>query len=189
MNRQCNVGRFSQGFTLIEILAVIVIIGLITSIVSLSVGGGEEDSDTTKEAQSLRQAIDFVSDLAVLNGEIVGLFVESKEVEGTVAKQWCYHWQRFRNQQWTDLPPDTLVEHCMPEIIQMDLVVEGKLVAYDPDLETQPPVLVWSPSGEATPLEITLYEKGSNTEKKVIEIDMMGQIRGPEKEGDGSEKR
>lgn len=189
MNRQCNVNRFSQGFTLIEMLAVIVIIGLITGIVTLSVDQAESDSGPTKEAQMLRQAIDFVSDLAVLNGEIVGMFVEPKEVEGSVAKQWCYHWQRFRSGQWEDLPPDTLSEHCMSETIQMDLLVEGKLVAYDADLEVQPPVLVWSPSGEATPIEITLFENGSNAEKKVIVIDMMGEIHGPEKEGDESEKR
>lgn len=178
--------RFSQGFTLIEILAVIIIIGLITSIVSLNVDQGDADTGSRKEAQTLRQALDYVSDLAVLNGEIVGMFVAPKEVEGSLAKQWCYHWQRFRSEQWVDLAKDTLSEHCMAETIQLDLLVEGKLVVYDPDLETQPPVLVWSPSGEATPIEITLYENGSSSEKKVIVVGMMGEIEGPEKEGDES---
>lgn len=184
MNRQFNIGRSSQGFTLIEILAVVIIIGLISSVVALSLGGRESDSGPSPEAQRLRQAIDYVSELAVLNGEIVGMFVEPKEVEDSVATQWCYHWQRFRGQQWEDLPKDTLNEHCMSEALQMDLVIEGKLYAYDPDLETQMPVLVWSPSGEATPIEITLFETGVDSEKKVISIDMMGEIHGPEQEGD-----
>lgn len=181
--------RRSQGFTLIEILAVVIIIGLVTSIVSLSVDQADPDTGARKEALALRQALDFVSDLAVLNGEIVGLFVEPKEVEGSPLKQWCYHWQRFREEQWVDLPPDTLDEHCLAENIQLDLVVEGKLLVYDEDLEVQPPVLVWAPSGEATPIEITLYENGSNSsEKKVIVVGMMGEIEGPEKEGDDDAK-
>lgn len=180
--------RCSQGFTLIEILAVIIIIGLITSIVSLNVDQGEADNSSRKEAQALRQALDFVSDLAVLNGEIVGMFVAPQQVEGSAAKQWCYHWQRFRSEQWTDLPKDTLAEHCMAETVQLDLMVEGKLVIYDEDLEVQPPVLIWSPSGEATAIEITLYENGSSSEKKVITVGMMGEIEGPEKEDDERDK-
>lgn len=192
MNPSCNAGR-SQGFTLIEILAVIVIIGLVISVVSLSVDTGDRDSGATQEAQRLRQALDFVSELATLNGDIVGMFIEPKEVEGSPARQWCYHWQRFRNQQWEDLPKDTLEEHCMAETIQMDFEVEGKLLSYDPELETQPPVLVLSPSGEATPVEITIFETGSSiertTEKKIITVDMMGNILGPDKEGDENDPR
>ncbi|HWV14133.1 MAG TPA: GspH/FimT family pseudopilin [Cellvibrio sp.] len=182
MNSQRVPGRFSQGFTLIEILAVVIIIGLIISIVALSVNSPEDENNPNKEAQKLRQELDFVSELAVLNGEIVGLFVEPKEIEDSSATQWCYHWQRFRSEQWEDLPKDTLSEHCMSETIQMDLEVEGKLLAYDPDLETQPPVLVWSPSGEATGITITLFTKGVNSERKVIDVDLMGVITGPEKE-------
>lgn len=174
--------RCSQGFTLIEILAVIIIIGLITSIVSLNVDRGDDDTGPRKEAQTLRQALDFVSDFSVLNGEIVGMFVEPKTVEGSLGRQWCYHWQRFRSERWEDMPKDTLSEHCMAETIQLDLLVEGKLVLYDEDLEVQPPVLVWSPSGESTPIEITLYENGSSSEKKVIVVGMMGEIAGPEKD-------
>lgn len=187
-----DIGRYSQGFTLIEILAVVIIIGLITSIVTLSIDRGDGESGAVKEAQILRQALDYVSELALLNGEIVGMFIEPKAVEGTPAKQWCYHWQRYRNLEWEDLAKDTLDEHCMAETIQVDLVIEGKLLAYDAELETQPPVLVWSPSGEATPIEITLYENanvaGSTAEKKVIVVDMMGEIHGPERDGDESEK-
>jgi len=188
VNSQRGPGRFSQGFTLIEILAVVIIIGLISSIVALALDDRGSEDGPTKEAASLRQALDFVSEMATLNGEIVGMFVEPKAVEGSLASQWCYHWQRNRNQQWEDLPKDTLSERCMSETIQMDLVVEGKLLAYDPNLEKQPPVLVWSPSGEATGLEITLYEKGKDTEKKVITVDMMGAIHGPEKEEDERDK-
>lgn len=171
-----------RGFTLIEILAVVIIIGLLTSIIAVSLGGSDGESNTRKEAQNLIKAIEFVSEQSVFNGDIIGMFVMPKDSEDSSAKKWCYNWKRFRDESWQDLPEDTLTEHCMPYNMQWDLVVEGKFYAYDDNLEIQPPVLVWSPSGEATPIEMTIFENGSNSEKQRIEIDMMGGIRWLNKE-------
>ena len=166
----------NQGFTLIEILAVVIIIGLIASAIALSLGDKKVESVTRKEAQAFLQAVDFVSEQAVFNGEIIGMFVQPKDSEDSLAKKWCYHWQRFRDERWQDLPDDTLSEHCMPDNMQWDMVVEGKIYAYEPELETQPPVFVWSPSGESTPIEMSIFENGSNAEAQHIEITMMGEI-------------
>lgn len=62
----------------------------------------------------------------------------------------------------------------MAENLQWELVIEGRLYNYDPDLETQPPVLVFSPSGEATPVTMSLFESGAGSDPQHIEIDMMG---------------
>ena len=181
MNTMPSKGARSQGFTLIEIIAVIVIIGLMASIISVSMTNRTGTSATRKEAQLFLQAIDFVSEQSVLNNEIIGMFVEHKDTEDSAIKQWCYHWQRFRDGEWQDLPADTLSEHCLPEDMQWDLSVEGHEYAYEPELETQPPALVWSPSGEATPIEMKFFESeirraASDIKSEVqhIEIDMMG---------------
>jgi general secretion pathway protein H len=157
-------------------MIVVVIIGLSVSLVALSVGGTKDESATQKEADLYIRAIDFVSEESVLNGEVIGMFVEQKESSDSSAKTWCYHWQRFRDGNWIDMPEDTLTEHCMPENMQWDLTVEGRLYNYDPDLETHPPVLVFSPSGEATPVEMSIFESGSGSEAQHIDIDLMGSI-------------
>ena len=172
-------GARSQGFTLIEIIAVIVIIGLMASIIAVSMNNRGGASATRTEAQLFLQAVDFVSEQSVLNGEIMGMFVEFKDSEDSSAKQWCYHWQRFRDGEWRDLPEDTLSEHCLPEDMQWDMSIEGHLFAYEPELEIQPPALVWSPSGESTPIEMKFFESGiratnDKSEVQHIEIDMMG---------------
>ncbi len=180
MNRMPCSGARSQGFTLIEIIAVIVIIGLMASIIAVSMtnrGGGA--SPTRTEAQTFLQAVDFVSEQSVLNGEIIGMFVELKDTEDSSSKQWCYRWQRFRDGSWGNLPEDTLSEHCLPVGMEWDMSIEGHLFSYDADLETQPPALVWSPSGESTPIEMKLFETGMSvadgkSEVQHIEIDMMG---------------
>lgn len=163
-----------RGFTLIEILVVVFIIGLTASMVALSIGDRKDETGTRKEALAFLQAVDFVSEYAALNGEMVGLFIQPKESSDTASKQWCYRWQRLREGGWTDLPEDTVGEHCMEEGLQWDLVVEGHIWAYEPDLEVQPPVLIFSPSGESTPVEMAIFAQGDSEGSQRIEIDLMG---------------
>jgi general secretion pathway protein H len=170
-----------QGFTLIEILIVVFIIGLTASVISLSMGDDKKDSAPYQEASKLLQSIAFVSEYSALNGDVIALFVSQKESEDALNKQWCYSWKRFRDNGWGELPGETLPEHCLADTMVWELVIEGRIYAYDPDLETQPPVLVFSPSGEATPVEMALFESAasgsSNNNAQHIEIDMMGNSR------------
>lgn len=162
-----------QGFTLIEILIVVFIIGLMAGMISLSLGSDKKDNAPYREAQALMQAVDFVSEYAALNGEVLAMFISPRESE-TGGTSWCYRWQRFRDNSWSDLADGSLSEHCMPDTVQWELVTEGHLYNYDPDLEIQPPVLVFAPGGDATPVEISLFEPSSGSEPQHIEIDMMG---------------
>jgi len=161
-----------RGFTLIEMLIVMVIIGFSISIVALSIGKPADEEGLVKEARLLMTAIDFVSEQAVLNGEIIAMFVQPKEEEE--GKRWCYRWQRYRDGGWQALPDDTLKEYCMPANVQWDLVVEGRVWAYDPELNPQPPLLFFAPSSETTPVEMAIFERGSDMPAQRIEIDMMG---------------
>jgi general secretion pathway protein H len=172
----------AQGFTLIEILIVVFIIGLMAGMISLSLGKDKTEAAPREEALALMQAIDFVSEYAVLNGEMVGMFVTPRESSDSQAKYWCYNWQRFRDNSWSNLPEDSLTEHCMAETVIWEMVIEGRLYVYDPDLETHPPVLVFSPSGEASPVEMALFEQGTSSEAQHIDIDMMGSSHWREQE-------
>ncbi len=170
-----------QGFTLIEILIVVFIIGLTASLISLSMGDDKKDSAPYQEASKLLQAIAFVGEYTALNGEIIAMFVSQRDAKDELNKQWCYSWKRFRDNNWGELPSDTLPEHCLPETVIWEMVIEGRIYAYDPDLEIQPPVLVFSPSGEATPVEMALFESAASASSsdtaQHIEIDMMGNSR------------
>jgi len=166
-----------QGFTLIEILIVVFIIGLTASVISLSMGDDKKDSPAYQETRTLLQAIDFVSEYSALNGEVIAMFVSQKESEDELNDHWCYSWKRFRDNTWSELPDDTLPEHCLPSTLVWEMVIEGRIYVYDPDLEIQPPVLVFSPSGEATPMEMALFESVASEDAQHIEIDMMGNSR------------
>lgn len=171
-----------SGFTLIEIMIVVFIIGLMAAVISLSMGEDKSKAAPRVEAQTLMQAIGFAGEYAALNGEVVAMFITPHESSDSLGKYWCYHWQRYRDNGWVNLPQDSLTEHCMTENLQWELVIEGHLYVYDPDLEIQPPVIVFSPSGEATPAEMALFEQGAAGEPQHIEIDLMGNTHWREEE-------
>lgn len=166
-----------QGFTLIEILIVVFIIGLTASLISLSMGDDKKDAPSYQEARAFLQTVGFVNEYAVLNGEVIAMFVRKRDAADSLNPQWCYSWKRMRDNSWSELPVESLAEHCLPEGLQWELVIEGHIYNYDPELETQPPVLVFSPSGEATPVEMVLFEAGVSESAQHIEIDMMGNSR------------
>ena len=166
-----------QGFTLLEIMIVILILGFSLGVVSLSIGGDDGSSLAKKETEDLMLTAQFVSEQTVLNSQIIGLFFEPRRVEGSINSQWCYRWQQRRDNTWQEVS-ETLAEHCLPERLQVDMVVEGQPYEHDPDLKPTPPVLVFFPSGEATPFELALYEQvdGFTNDDSIqrIEVDMMG---------------
>jgi general secretion pathway protein H len=84
------VNRLRQrGFSLIEILVVLFIIGIAVTAVSLSVGGDDGVSITRKQTEDFMLASRFVSEQAVLSNEIVGLFVEPQQRVGSHGLIWC----------------------------------------------------------------------------------------------------
>ncbi|RYY73578.1 MAG: prepilin-type N-terminal cleavage/methylation domain-containing protein [Gammaproteobacteria bacterium] len=186
--------RSMRGFTLIEILIVVFIIGLTASLIALSIGDDKTKHPPFIEAQTFLQTIDFIAEYAALNGDTIGMFIEPKNVEESAEKQWCYSWKRLRDRNWADLPEDSSRQHCMDVQVEWELEIEGRLYEYDPDLETQPPVLIFSSSGESTPVEMSIYDRetsDANSEPQHIVIDMMGgtcwaenpKLRDPDKKG------
>ena len=178
MNHPPAMRRSVQGFTLIEILVVAFIIGMTASLISLAVGDDKNKQPPFLEAQTFIQTIDFIGEYAALNGDTIAMFVEPKIVEESPEKQWCYSWKRLRDRSWSDLPEDSAREHCMDPRVEWELEIEGRIYEYDPDLETQPPVLIFSSSGESTPVEMTISERnsiGTPAETQHLAIDLMGE--------------
>jgi general secretion pathway protein H len=182
-----------RGFTLLELMVVVLIIGLGLSVISVAIGR-DDVSVVRTETQNFIAKVDFVAEQALLNREILGLFVEPRTVMNSTNNQWCYRWQRFRDNSW-QAANENLGEVCLPLDVQLDMIVEDEPWEYDADLESQPPVLVFYPSGEATLFEMALFPVATSSSAmngddiQRIEIDMMGEVRWLNRERELAEQR
>lgn len=154
----CLLGR-CRGFSLIEILVVIVIVGIIMSVavLSLTLVGG--DRDMRDEAQRVVSLLEVAQDESMLQGREFGLEL----------MQGSYRFVEFDpfTGQWSEIiGDDTLRLRELPEELELALYIEDRRVLLKADpartddeergIETYAPhVLIYS-SGDVTPFELRI---------------------------------
>ncbi|MEE1339922.1 MAG: type II secretion system minor pseudopilin GspH [Succinivibrionaceae bacterium] len=80
--------RIESGFTLIEILMVIFLMGMVTSMVSLALPPSTSlEGDPYEQAERLNYIMDEIADRASMEGRIIGLRVEENGYEFMVQSQ------------------------------------------------------------------------------------------------------
>lgn len=130
--------RPPRGFTLMEIMVVLVLMGILTSLAVLSVGGGPRDR-LAEEGQRLAALVELQQQEAILTGEIRGVqFGRQGYAILTL------------DEQGTWGPPeatDTLIRHELPEDITLGLWVDNRPAPLEKS--SFPQVLLLN-SGEAT---------------------------------------
>lgn len=110
-----------RGFTLIEVLVVVVIVGIISAVVLMSTTLVRDDRELQQEAKRLSSLIALASDEALFQGRDLGLefmrnsyrFVEYDPYLG----------------QWNEIVGDDLLKtRALPESLHLELAIEGRRV-------------------------------------------------------------
>lgn len=136
----------STGFTLLEPLVVMVLIGIILSFAVLSVGGGR-DEQAEREAQRLAALIELAREEAVL---------QARE-QGVAFTEHGYRFMRYTDGQWQVLAADEIFRpRTLPEGLELSLHLESLPVSLDLEDEPRQPHLLLHSSGEQTPFELEL---------------------------------
>ncbi|MGQ9426930.1 type II secretion system minor pseudopilin GspH [Gilvimarinus sp. F26214L] len=170
----------ARGFSLIELLVVIFIIGLLIGTVSLSVNiGGSPEEQIETESQRLLEYSRLAEDRAVLTGEPIGLVL----IEPDLEPGWRYRWQSYRGGVWVEAGPP-LEAAQLPENLEVSLEVEGELVNFsrieqrEDDDEDEPPLpsIVFYPGGEVTPFQLTLFDAEAVEEQRVLTSELRGRV-------------
>src|SRR5688572_1761936 len=148
----------SAGFTLLELLVVVAIIGLLAGAVTLSWRALGNDQEMEQETGRLRSMIDLLHEEALMQTRDYGLMFTE-----TGYRFYVFDYQTL---EWVSPQGDRLLEpHQLRPLLSMVLVLEGREVQLDPDFESQdienaePQVMLLS-SGEVTPFEIEMAREG-----------------------------
>ena len=143
----------SPGFTLMELLVVLVIIGVVTGGALLSFGLLGQDRRLTEEADRLAALLDLAGDRAELEVRDYGLRLRADGYEFMV-------WEP-RMRAWRTIVDDALRPRRWPTGVGAELDVDGRRVALPKKVDPEdPPQLGADARGEFTSFEIRLRREG-----------------------------
>jgi len=139
-----------KGFTLIEIMVVMIIISVILTFTTLSIGDGGLAQKLEQEAQRLASLLTMASQEAIMQSKEMGV---SFEIDG-------YHFYVLQEQQWQSLQNDIFRPRKLPPGIESEFYLEGEPIVLN-DLEKNAPQLLLLSSGELTPFKV-IFKYESN---------------------------
>ncbi|MCL1077150.1 type II secretion system protein GspH [Parashewanella spongiae] len=172
------------GFTLLEVMLVVLLMGLSAAVVTLSFSHAGAQEALEKQAKKFIASAELVLDETVLSGQLLGLVIEPDS----------YRFVMYHEQKWQPLESDRLLgDQVMPEGVGLEVVVDGlPLVQSDEDDQSlfdddsgdplidrteeekkkhpEPQILLF-PSGEISAFElhfITTDEYGNNIDVLVV---------------------
>ncbi|BCV64801.1 type II secretion system protein GspH [Shewanella carassii] len=181
-----QIGR-SRGFTLLEVMLVVLLMGLAATAVTMTMGDSGPKQQLTREAQRFMAATETVLDETVLSGQFIGIVVDKDK----------YHFVLFKENKWQPLEQDRLLaEKQLPEGITLSVELEGlplvqedeeqdswfdePFIESDADKKKFPePQIMLLPSGEMTAFELSFIASDSlgETVEVLVSGDSLGRLK------------
>jgi general secretion pathway protein H len=164
----------SKGFTLVEILVVLVIMTVVISLAVLSVNATGRDSQLDEESRRIQGLVGLLHDRALLEGRDFGLRIEPTAYEFVVYDP--------RRDRWMMLNQEQEYRHReLPKGISFQLQLDSQTVVIKPidrslsNDAPPPPQVAIAASGEGTPFRLTLLREATQA-RASVDGDALGKI-------------
>lgn len=174
------------GFTLMEVMLVILLMGLAAAAVTMSIGNSGPQQALERTAQQFIAATELVLDETVLSGYFVGIVVEKTS----------YQFVYYKDSKWHPLEKDRILsEKQMDPGVTLNLVLDGLPLVQEDETEESwfeepliepsaedkkkhpEPQILLLPSGEMSAFELSFITKTDQGEIDVLVVgDSLGRL-------------
>lgn len=154
------------GFTLLEMLVVIVIIGIVLTFAVLGIGGDRRGEELARESQQFAELLRLASEQAVLRGEEWAVQIEPEE----------YRFLIYTDDKWALQQDDDLFRsRALAKDTRLDIQLEGRDVVLESSQEFKPTLLLLS-SGEINPFSAE-FAADTTEQRFQVRTDAKGHIQ------------
>lgn len=182
----------NSGFTLIEILTVVFIVGMLVGGVSVFITGDGPDVRMRKSIERFVVISDHVSELAILSGEPIGLVLDPPSWrENPLDDGWRYSWQQSKTvqgaqvwQELTEVPPVELEQK-----VRLQVFIDELEWKYQEAPKIRKPLFAFYPSGEVSPFEIVFTHEDLPGESQTVMVDAWGRVAWKERQAEEEERK
>lgn len=152
--------RHNIGYTLIEILIVLFIVSIVTSVALISISHNE-NKYLESFANDMTQLMTLAEEQAILQPAILGLSLNEQSFQ-------FLSWQPMVNKDkkeekknnWAPLEDNILSNHMIPNNIQVQVRTGDKSSKSEEETKTDHPQIIISTNGDITPFTIYIGKKG-----------------------------
>jgi len=142
--------QLQAGFTLIEVMVVIVLIGLMASVIQFSFSGNQPEKLLEKESERFSAIFNMAAEYSMLNNLELGLLIEENS----------YQFLGFDGEKWVaELDNELLETYTLPEEMELSLALD------DLPLEEAPLINYLKENEE---IDLTFSGSELDEEKKLI---------------------
>jgi general secretion pathway protein H len=165
--------NYSKGFTLIEILVVMVLLGLLSGVAIFTLGSGKLQRELEVEAQRLHTLLRMASEEAILSNSEIGFLIDDDHYE--------FLQYDDEKQTWASSSVSVLKARDLPEWLAPEFQREGRAKILGKDSsgaeESKKPDMMLLSSGEVTPFSIILRVQNNEEGGFIISSDGLEEIK------------